>query len=691
MTLAKAVPLQAGIDLEKPFEAAPLLELHPLSIEFMNWDLARSGLVPEDISAYPSTPLAMKTIGTYVIPFPDKRMWKLRIDRRLVENGEKLHKYKAPSGITDIWYPHDAVLTSYREEDVLYIIEGEKKAAKFHKQWPTLSVIGIAGCYNATYTLDSGVRALLPNITACLRPGKGVVVVFDGDIEENYNIQHAAHSLADLLSLHQVQTFICKPPLGKGVDDWLVADPQGSIGDLVPIALQSLEMGRKQLFKTLQLTLNSEGNVILNEDNAARIVRHRYKDHVYIDRRLGLIVDGEVGNLDDLNAQAVTYIQRELIAHYRSGTIIAGIKIWLNELQRQPRDLVQEALRAMPWDGIKRLDTWGSQYFETDWPAWANEWGRLLFTGLGLRILEPGTKVDNVCILAGPQGIGKSTFFEDLGSFEDQTFYHPCVDISSTAGDSNRTQATSWGRALIVDLAEGVIFETSAKKSSMDKIKQIITQTHDEYREVYARGVRIDKRGFVFVGTTNRRDQHGDATGSRRFVNMWVTKIKRMTFADKMQILAEVRESEHQFRHTDWWNFRVTVDDAPDRLRDERGHIKNVQELVNSEFQRADADSEFIVNLIEGGEAAGLRGMPGALYLTAGYVAARLGNTDSRSKNSISRILAQLSTSNTFPYKLEAARKRLPQLEMNSQQELCYKAGVNNAQMMINGYIVTRK
>ena len=111
--MGKAIPLIFGETTDKPFEAAPALEQHPLSIEFMNWDLARSGLVPEDIQAYPSTPLAMKTIGTYVFSYPDKRMWAMRIDRRLVENGEKLARYKAPSGISDIWWPHDVDFASY--------------------------------------------------------------------------------------------------------------------------------------------------------------------------------------------------------------------------------------------------------------------------------------------------------------------------------------------------------------------------------------------------------------------------------------------------------------------------------------------------------------------------------------------------------------------------------------------------
>jgi predicted P-loop ATPase len=222
----------------------------------------------------------------------------------------------------------------------------------------------------------------------------------------------------------------------------------------------------------------------------------------------------------------------------------------------------------------------------------------------------------------------------------------------------------------------------------MDKIKQIITQTQDEYREVYAKGTRIDKRGFVFVGTTNRRDQLGDQTGSRRFLNMWVTKIERMSFSDKMQILAEVREKEHQIRNSAWYEFKVDIAEAPVTLREENRHITSVHELVNSQFQRADADVEYIRSLIESGDIGSTKE---GLYLSAVYIAARQGHNDTRTKNAIGRVLSQLATSNTFPYKLEYKRLRINQLNMTKQQELSYTDGISNNQGQLSGYLITNR
>lgn len=688
--MARSTPLQVGVDLERGFDQAPPPDNNPKSIEFMLWDLARSGLVPEDMSAYPTTPFAMGTVGTYVFPYPDARMWKQRIDRRLVESsGEKLAKYKAPQGITDIWWPKEQDLDIARASPTLYIVEGEKKAAKFHKQWPQHNVVGIAGCYNAMYTLDNGSKALLPNLLSCLRPGKHVVIVFDGDIETNYGVQFAANALKDALTLQQCTVAVHKPPLGKGVDDWLVEDPNGELADLLNVPIQGLQQSRKQLFKHLGLALNDDGNAILNESNAALLIGNRFKEHVYYDRRLGLIMDGAPASIDDLESQAIAYVQRELVYAYPASKVLTGLRMWLQEIQRNKHDLVQDMLRRQVWDKVPRLDNWGSKHFETDFPEYADDWGRILITGLALRILEPGTKCDQACILAGAQGIGKSTFFEELATFDDHRLYYACTEFSTSGGDTNRTQAISFSRAVIVDLAEGVIFEGGRHKTSMDRVKQAITQVQDEYREVYAKGTCVTKRGFVFVGTTNRRDQHSDQTGSRRFLNMWVTKIQRLSFEDKMQLLAEVKHHEHQIRGSRWFDLRVTVDMAPASLREENEHITNIQELLNTQFQTPDAIGDKVRQILDSGQTARLKS--GEMYITAGFISNMMGELGSRSTNMIARQLSALRGSPTFPYNIEISRKRLPQLEMTQQQMIAYSDGITNNQSMVNGYIITRK
>jgi predicted P-loop ATPase len=312
-------------------------------------------------------------------------------------------------------------------------------------------------------------------------------------------------------------------------------------------------------------------------------------------------------------------------------------------------------------------------------------------TGLALRILTPGTKVDKVCILAGAQGIGKSTFFEKLSEFGGEQFYFACTSIASSAGDANRTQGMMMSRSTVVDLAEGVVFET--KKQTLDTVKQVLTQTHDEYRIPYSKSPTIEPRGYIFVGTTNRYDQLSDTTGSRRYCYLHATKIEYLPYDEKLQILAEVAAQEENIRHSNWWIENVDLQTAPDKYRSEEfEHVTSIQELINTQFTKDDAAINFIRNILDSDEILHLADT-GEGYITASFLSARAGRdqSDFMNTNFLSRKLSSLLDSPAFPYKLIQQRKRLPQLIGSEQLKLAYMSGITNTQMMVNGYIVRKK
>ncbi len=61
----------------------------------------------------------------------------------------------------------------------------------------------------------------------------------------------------------------------------------------------------------------------------------------------------------------------------------------------------------------------------------------------------------------------------------------------------------------IVEIAE----LSSLNKADNNTVKQIITQTSDEYRAAYARSTEKHKRHSVFFGTTNDMEYLKDPTG----------------------------------------------------------------------------------------------------------------------------------------------------------------------------------
>jgi hypothetical protein len=600
----------------------------------------------------------------------------------------KVDKYKQPRGKRAIWWSPKTTPEELRAADTLYVIEGEKKAARFYKKWPKAAVIGIGGAWNFMEPTDIGTNRLIADFVAILQPGKSIIAIFDGDILAKPGIQMAANALREQLRPHSCTLQIMYPPQGNGVDDWLEAEPDATFSDLQKIEFDALEESRKQLYQVLGCNLN-DGKLILNELNAKKILEHYFEQNVYLDKRLGLVSMGDKVSHDSFELTCIEYLQGQINAHFKTGTVRGGAALMLHN---RKRDLVQEMLREYVWDGVPRLNTWGSKYFEAEWPEYANEWGRILMTGLALRILEPGTKVDKVCILAGAQGIGKSTFFEALSEFGGEQFYFACTSIASSAGDANRTQGMMLARSTVVDLAEGVVFET--RKATMDMVKQVLTQTHDEFRLPYSKSPSVEPRGFIFVGTTNRFDQLSDQTGSRRYLYLEALKITRLPYEEKMQILAEVVASEAALRGTAWWEERVDVATMPESLRpDDTQHVKTVQEIVNARFTKDDASETFVLNLIESGELLRLS-VSNKLFITAVYLNARCGKevSDMASSNMWGRKLSALANSPTFPYKLTHARKRIPQLTGgNEQVKLAYLSGISNNQQMIVGYEVEKK
>ena len=69
-------------------------------------------------------------------------------------------------------------------------------------------------------------------------------------------------------------------------------------------------------------------------------------------------------------------------------------------------------LNTVPeWDGIKRIDDLVPRLFGDDsrLAQWA---GKYLLLGAVTRTYNPGTKMDEIPVIVGPQGIGKSTSYD---------------------------------------------------------------------------------------------------------------------------------------------------------------------------------------------------------------------------------------------------------------------------------------
>lgn len=76
---------------------------------------------------------------------------------------------------------------------------------------------------------------------------------------------------------------------------------------------------------------------------------------------------------------------------------------------------VRRYLEGLTWDGVPRLDTLFTDYLGAEDSLYTRAVSRKSFTAAVARAMEPGVKWDYMPILAGPQGLGKSTFLRYMG------------------------------------------------------------------------------------------------------------------------------------------------------------------------------------------------------------------------------------------------------------------------------------
>ncbi len=168
---------------------------------------------------------------------------------------------------------------------------------------------------------------------------------------------------------------------------------------------------------------------------------------------------------------------------------------------------VRDWLTSLEWDGVKRLDTWLTDYAQVEDNEYTRAVGAKTLMGAVARVIHPGVKFDTMLVLEGGQGIGKSTLVSILGG----EWYD---DVSITDSDKDTVDAMrgSW----IIEVSEMVC----SKKVETDKLKSFLSKTTDRVRLAYRRNAQDFPRQSIFIGTTNPGAGNmylKDETGNRRF------------------------------------------------------------------------------------------------------------------------------------------------------------------------------
>ncbi len=501
--------------------------------KFAYKDLARSGLLPEDldISVHPMMPLREGAQAGYLIPYyrPDgtavmdkqglSAMYRTRLKypefskepRYSQPTKEQLAKYELPS-----YVPYIQPLSLKLEGDTLICCEGEKKTASVLK-YIKMPAFGIPGCQMwRDPSSRGGVHPWIREL-ADRKNIKKILIVPDGDLFR-YDICKAYGTFAHTLQAEGYDVKIVNP-LGK-IDDLILewgGDSIERFKSLPTVGLDELVQSPASLAKRYNLSFRQDAKdqviVYQNSSNVMILMEECSAfPKVWRDLDTNRIMVGDVtaepGRTD---MDIANHIQHHLGLEKVTNKMVSSCMEAM--AKKNSRSPFLEYVQSITWDGKPRLDTWMIDYWSVEDSEYVREISSKWLISAVARMIKPGSKIDWMMIVIGPQATGKTTmpsiFFKGLN----RNLY----------GDhDNKDLHMLLHSGLCVGFDE---LDSFGKRESSN-LKAMITTNEDAFRPPYGAAVEIFPRRFTLYGCGNRYEflQH-DPSGYRRYAVVEVNRL----------------------------------------------------------------------------------------------------------------------------------------------------------------------
>lgn len=194
---------------------------------------------------------------------------------------------------------------------------------------------------------------------------------------------------------------------------------------------------------------------------------------------------------------------------------------------------IRDYLNSLEWDGVPRAERVFVEYLGVEDNEHVRKLTKKHLVAAVKRVFEPGCKRDELIVLVGPQGIGKSMVLDRLG----KEWFSDNLDTMQ-GKESYEALQGSW----IIELAE---LAAIRRTKDVELVKKFISKRSDKYRPPYARLTEEYPRQCIFFGTTNRFEFLVDETGNRRYWPLMCTgesarHWSELTEGEVDQIWAEV-------------------------------------------------------------------------------------------------------------------------------------------------------
>lgn len=420
----------------------------------------------------------------------------------------------------------------------------QRKDRLLKKQEDPCSKNGIVGAFCRTYNVEEAMEKFLPGVyTPCAMEDRytyaagstaaGAVIYDDGKfIYSNHATDPAGGVLCnafDLVRLHKFReldeeaaegTPTVKLPSYLEMRELASNDSEvrmtlhkeklaGSQKDFAGISIVEDEDDDSWV---LEMDVDGKGNYMATIHNAKMILSHdpllkgkiRKNEFTKKYRVFGALpwnTDERERDWEDNDDSGLRYYIEKVYQIKGKANIEDAWGLVANENRYHP---VRDYLESLVWDGVPRVETLFIEFMGAEDNAYTRAVSRIALTAAVARIFAPGIKYDNVVVLVGPQGCGKSTILKKLG----------CDWFSDTLTTMQGKEAYEQIQGFwIIEIGE----LAAMKRYEVETVKQFTSKSEDSYRAAYGHHVETHKRQCVFFGTTNTYDFLKDMTGNRRF------------------------------------------------------------------------------------------------------------------------------------------------------------------------------
>ena len=532
-------------------------------------------------------------------------------------DGDYVFKYQDLS-----WLNPDEVLERYPFgwQDVSYWPESSRARAKLNKalskQEDPLTKKGIIGAFCRTYTITEAIGEFLSDVYV---PGAdntrytysegsttGGVVIYDDKFSySHHGTDPASNTLCNAFDLVRIHKFceldeeakegtpVNRLPSFTKMSEFASSNKKvmETLGKEKMLAAQEDfdqveedEINTQWLNKLeyteqgkLRSTISNFSLIIENEPLLkGKIAYNEFSNRAVVIGQLPWRKKGNMGDWNDTDDSGL----REFIEKYYgiSSTAKCADALALS-FEKHSFHPIKDYLESLIWDGVERINTLFIDYLGAEDNSYVRTVARKIIVAAVARIFVPGIKFDNMPVLAGTQGIGKSTIIKKLG----QQWYSDSLTTVSGKEAYEQLQGV-W----ILEMGEMM----ATKKADIEATKHFLSKTEDIYRVAYGRRTSRFPRQCVFIGTTNDREFLRDKTGNRRFwpIDVGVKPHSKSVFDDL-----------NQYEINQVWAEAVELWKAGEKLYltgEEEKEAKKQQEEHSEESAKAGLIEEYLNRLL---------------------------------------------------------------------------------------------